>query len=145
MLTAPSPTHAPESRYAWWRLLMSLGLSTIGGVGLWSAVVVLPTIEAEFKVGRGGASIPYTATMTGFATGGVLMGAWSDKSGIMRPLLLGAVVLGAGFILGGLSGSYWQFVAVQALLIGMFGSSASFSPLVADVSHWFVKQRGIAV
>ena len=33
----------------------------------------------------------------------------------------------------------------QALLIGMLGSSASFGPLVADVSHWFVRRRGIAV
>jgi predicted MFS family arabinose efflux permease len=27
----------------------------------------------------------------------------------------------------------------------MLGSSASFGPLVADVSHWFVRRRGIAV
>ena len=52
----------------------SLALSTIGGVGLWSAVVVLPTIQAEFGVDRGGASLPYTATMVGFAIGGVLHG-----------------------------------------------------------------------
>ena len=44
-----------------------------------------------------------------------------------------------------LSTSYWQFVIAQALLIGMLGSSATFGPLVADVSHWFVRQRGIAV
>ena len=33
----------------------------------------------------------------------------------------------------------------QALLIGMLGSSATFGPLVADVSLWFVRRRGIAV
>jgi len=69
----PRPSLAPDGRHAWWRLAASLALSTIGGVGLWSAVIVLPTIEAEFAVGRGGASIPYTATMVGFAVGGVLM------------------------------------------------------------------------
>jgi hypothetical protein len=45
----------PDSVYAWWRLAASLVLSTIGGVGLWSVVVSLPAIEAEFGVDRGGA------------------------------------------------------------------------------------------
>ena len=33
----------------------------------------------------------------------------------------------------------------QAILIGMMGSAATFGPLVADVSLWFEKRRGIAV
>ena len=80
----PRPPRTPDGRYAWWRLAASLALSTIGGVGLWSAVVVLPTIQAEFGVDRGGASIPYTATMVGFAVGGVMMGRLADRFGIMR-------------------------------------------------------------
>ena len=135
----------PDSRYAWWRLAASLALSTIGGVGLWAAVVVLPTIQAEFGVGRGGASVPYTAAMVGFAIGGVLMGRVADRFGIMVPLLLGGPVLGIGFVAAGFAGSYWAFVLVQALLIGMLGSSATFGPLVADVSLWFHRWRGIAV
>jgi MFS family permease len=136
---------APDSLYAWQRLAVSLALSTIGGVGLWSAVVVLPIIETEFGVDRGGASLPYTATMVGFAAGGILIGRFADKLGIMLPLLVGAVTLGIGFLAAALSANYWQFVLAQALLIGMLGSSGTFGPLVADVSHWFVRQRGIAV
>ena len=63
-----------DSGYAWWRLLASLALSTIGGVGMWSVVVALPAIQAEFGIDRGDASLPYTATMVGFALGGVLHG-----------------------------------------------------------------------
>jgi MFS family permease len=138
-------TRTPDSSYAWWRLAVSLALSTIGGVGLWAAVVVLPTIEAEFAVGRGGASVPYTAAMVGFAIGGVLMGRLADRLGIMVPLLLSAPLLGLGFIAAAFTASYWQFVLVQALLIGMLGSSVTFGPLVADVSLWFLRWRGIAV
>ena len=54
-----------ESAYAWRRLVASLALSTIGGVGLWSVVVVLPAVQAEFGVARSSASLPYTATMLG--------------------------------------------------------------------------------
>ena len=47
----------PDSAYAWWRLLASLALSTMGGIGLWSVVVSLPAIQAEFGIDRGDASI----------------------------------------------------------------------------------------
>ena len=80
-MKATSPFQ-PDSRYAWWRLVSSLAIATISGVGLWSAVVVLPTIQAEFGVDRGGASLPYTATLVGFALGGVGMGRLADRFGI---------------------------------------------------------------
>ena len=48
----------------------SLALATIGGIGLWAAVITLPVIQQEFGIDRSGASLPYTMTMIGFATGG---------------------------------------------------------------------------
>jgi MFS family permease len=137
--------HAPDSLYAWGRVAASLGLATVGGIGLWAPVVVLTTIEQEFNVGRAGGSLPYTATMVGFAVGGITLGRLADKFGILVPLLIGAATLGLGFIAGAFSASYWQFIAIQALLIGMLGSSATFGPLVADTTHWFRRNRGIAV
>ncbi len=128
-----------------WRLLASLALSTIGGMGLWSVVVALPVIEAEFGVDRGDASLPYTATMVGFAFGGVVMGRLADRFGIMVPVMLGACMLGIGYVAAAQATSLWQFMLAQALLIGLLGSSATFGPLVADVSLWFRKRRGIAV
>jgi MFS family permease len=130
---------------AWRRLAAALALAAIGGVGLWSSVVVLPTVEAEFGVDRGGASIPYTATMVAFAIGGAVMGRLADRFGIMVPMILGSVMLGIGYFVAAASGSYWGFVAAQAVLIGGLGASSTFGPLVADISHWFVRRRGIAV
>jgi MFS family permease len=135
----------PDGPEAWWRLAAALALSTMGGIGLWSVVVSLPAIQAEFGVDRGEASLPYTATLIGFACGGVLMGRLSDRFGIVRPVILGALMLGLGYVLAANATSLWQFMLVQALLIGMLGSSATFGPLVADVSLWFVRRRGIAI
>lgn len=134
-----------DSGTAWRRLAAALALATIGGVGLWSAVVVLPTIEAEFGVDRAGASIPYTATMIAFALGGAFMGRLADRFGIMIPLLIGGAILGIGYFVAAAAPSYWTFVAAQAILIGGLGAASTFSPLVADISHWFVRRRGIAV
>ncbi len=134
-----------DSRYAWWRLLASVALSTIGGIGIWSTVVVLPSIEVEFGVDRGGASLPYFATMLGLAVGGITIGRLSDRFGIMPLLMFSSVMLGAGYVVSAQVTGYWQFVLVQAVMIGMLGASASFGPLVADISLWFRRRRGIAV
>ncbi len=134
-----------DSPTAWMRLGVALVLATIGGVGLWSPVVVLPVIEAEFGVDRGGASIPYTLSMVGFAAGGILMGRFADRAGISAPLTLGAVMIGVGYVLASMAQDYWAFVAAQAIVVGLLGSSATFGPLVADVSLWFRRRRGIAI
>ena len=137
--------YTPDSRYAWLRLFISLVLAVVGGIGLWLAVVVIPTIQAEFGVDRAGASLPYTATFVGFAFGGYTMGRVADRYGIAVPISISGLALGAGFMLAALSQSYWQFVVVQAVMIGFLGSASTFGPLVADASQWFLKRRGIAI
>jgi MFS family permease len=134
-----------ETPYAWRRLILSLVLSTIGGVGLWSAVVVLPAIQTEFGIARASASLPYTMTMVGFAFGGIATGRLADRFGIIFPVVGGAIALAVGYLVAAETTSLWQFVAVQGLVIGLFGSSATFGPLIADVSHWFARNRGAAV
>ncbi|RYF43453.1 MAG: MFS transporter [Comamonadaceae bacterium] len=134
-----------ESPYAWMRLVVSLVLMTVGGSGMYAVTVVLPRIQADFAVARGDASLPYTLTMIGFGFGGILMGRLSDRFGVMVPVAVGAVGLGAGFILAGLASSLWIFCLAQGLLIGLLGTSATFAPLVADTSQWFDRRRGIAL
>ena len=138
-------TTASEPRYAWLRLGIALLLSTLGGISLWSVVVVLPAVQAEFAVDRAAASLPYTATMIGFAVGGVLMGRMADRFGIMPPALIGAVALSVGYVAAGYAASLWQFALVHGVLIALFGGAATFGPIVADTSHWFTRRRGIAV
>src|ERR1700694_454450 len=106
-----SMTIEPDSRAAWIRPLLCLVLSTIGGIGMWSVIVIIPAIQTSFGIDRGTASISYTACMLGFAAGSVLMGNVSDRFGVRRSMLAGSAVLAAGFLLAGLSTSLWQFVA----------------------------------
>ena len=134
-----------ESPYAWARLAAAVMLMGLGGCGMYTVTVVLPLIQAEFGVSRGDASLPYTATMVGFTIGGVLMGRFSDRFGVMRPIIWGALCLGAGLALAAYAQSLWQFVIVHGVIVGLLGTSATFGPLVADISHWFTRRRGLAV
>jgi MFS family permease len=136
-----SPIDGP---YAWMRLAISVVLATIGGVGMWSVVVVLPQVQAEFGVDRAHASLPYTATMIGSAIGNVLIGRAIDRFGYWRPALVTSVGLSAGFLLAAMTNSILQFALVQGVLIGV-GCATIFGPLIADISNWFDRRRGLAV
>lgn len=135
---------AIDGPYALFRLAVSILLATMGSIGMWAVVVVMPAVQEEFGVDRADASLPYTLTMVGFAMGNAIVGRFVDRHGITLPIIVAATALGLGFALAAMSTAIWQIAAIQGLLIGV-GTSASFGPLIADVSHWFSRRRGIAV
>ena len=118
-------------------------ISTIGGVGMWSVIVSLPAVQAEFAIARAQATLPFTLAMFGFATGGVVMGRLLDRIGILGPVSVGAVALGIGYAGAANAHSLLAFALAHAV-IG-FGSSVTLGPLMADISQWFVRRRGLAV
>jgi MFS family permease len=136
--------YAVESPYAWLRLVVSLALSTIGGVGMWSVVVALPAVQADFGVARGDASFSYTLTMIGFGVASIALGRLADRFGIMVPVVAGAIAMAAGYAAAASAASLWWYALAQGVLIGA-GSAATFAPLLAHVSLWFTRRRGIAV
>src|ERR1044072_2554898 len=58
-----------DSPYAWRRLVRTLLVSTIGGVGMWSFIVALPTVQADFGVTRAETALHYTLVILGFWVG----------------------------------------------------------------------------
>ena len=134
-----------DSRYAWFRLAAALALITIGTAGMYVVVVALPSIEREFDAARSDASLPYAMIMIGWGLGGIVMGRLVDRFGVIVPVVIGACSLGLGLCAAGMARSLWQFALVNGFLIGFLGVSATFAPLLADISHWFTRRRGIAV
>ncbi|MBB5048515.1 MFS family permease [Rhodopseudomonas rhenobacensis] len=124
-------------------MAVALAIGSIGSVGMWSVVVVLPVVQAEYHTSRGAASLAFTLAMLGFGLGGVLTGKLTDRFGIVPAIGLGILALGLGYLGAGLSTSLWQFVLLH-LVIGV-GASATFGPLMAEASHWFERYRGLAV
>ena len=106
-------------------------------------MVALPAVQADFGVTRGEASLPYTLIMVGFGFGGLFMGWVTDRFGVFKALAGGAVLMALAYGLAGISTGVVTFALAQALL--GIGASATFSPLMADISHWFERRRGLAV
>ena len=121
----------------------AVAVSTIGSVGVWSVPVALPFVQADFGITRAEVALPYTLAMTGFALGGVAMGRLRDSFGVVVAIMLGSLALGIGFVGASLVPTPLMF-ALMHLFIGV-GASATFGPLLADMSQWFMRHRGIAV
>ncbi|MDD9909668.1 MAG: MFS transporter [Ahrensia sp.] len=132
-----------DSRYSWTRLAITLAIAIVCNVGMWAVIMVLPAVQAEFGTDRAAASLPYTATMFGFALGNLLIGRAVDRFGVMVTLMGAGVLIAASYF----AATYATSIAVLCLIhvgIGL-GTAAGFGPLMADISHWFMKRRGIAV
>ena len=135
--------YAPDGPYAFTRLALSLLVSTLVGAGMWAVIVVLPQAQLEFGVDRAAASLPYTVIMCTLAFATIALGRLTDRHGIVAPLAISTASLGVGFVLAGYAPNLFVFSAAHAL-IGV-GAGTGFGPMMADISHWFVKRRGLAV
>ena len=140
-MTQASPIH--DSAASWTRLAISLAISLVGSAGMWAIIVVLPGVQAEFGIERADASLPFTLTMFGFALGNFVIGRIVDRFGITAALIGAGGVVSLGFGAAAFAPNIATFAALH-FVIG-FGAAASFGPLIADISHWFLRRRGIAV
>ena len=127
------------------RLATALALMTLGCSAMYASVMVLEPAALEFKTGRGNSSLIYAAFSVGFAFGGLVMGRLADRIGIMFPAIIGSLALPAGLYLAAHGDSILEISLALSILCGFLGTSFTFAPLVADISHWFDRRRGLAV
>jgi len=133
-----------DSAYSWRRLALSVVISTVGSIGMWAIILVLPQVQKDFGIDRGDASLAYSATMVGFALGNFILGRFVDRYGIYLALVIAAIAQASGFALAAMTSNFWLFILLQGSLIGV-STAVTFGPLIADVSHWFHRRRGVAI
>ena len=141
----PSDSHhfTPDSRLAWVRLALALAIGSISGVGMWSVVVALPAVQAEFGVRVATLRCPIRHHAGLRPRRRRHRAGWPTASASSRRWRSGIVVARRRLCAAGLSATLWQ-LSPCIVLIGL-GTSASFAPLMAEVSHWFERRRGLAV
>ena len=99
----PSQGFTLDSRRAWVRLALAVTIASIGAVGMWSVVVVLPVVQGEFSATRGAVSLASTMIFMSFGLGGVATGRITDRYGIVPAVALSISFLAISFVLAGLS------------------------------------------
>ena len=128
-----------DSPYSFFRLAIGLLIATLGNVGIWIFVLVMPAIQKEFGIDRALASIPYVTIMVGFAFGNMYMGRLADRHGISKTLIISAIINASAFGLAMLSTSI-LFLSAVHFFIGV-AAAATFGPLMAGylLRMWPVK------
>jgi len=134
-----------ETPYGWAVITASVLLMTVGTAGFYVTVVNLKVLVAEFGWPRQIPSLAYSVALLGTGLGGIWMGKWTDRIGMMWPTIFGALAVVAGALVAARVEDWWSFLAAHGILIGFFGGGAMFSPLVANATRWFDRRRGIAV
>lgn len=132
-----------DSTYSWVRMAITLVVAVVINAGMWEIIAIMPAVQLEFGLDRAGASLPYTMTMIGFAVGNFVIGRAVDRFGVSLSLIGAALGVALGFFLAIISTSILMMSFAQ-LLVGL-ASAVGFGPLIADISHWFMKRRGVAM
>ena len=134
-----------EIPYGWVVVFVSLALHTIALGAPNILFVALKPIAADLGSLRSVPSFAYSLLMIGAGVGGIAMGLWMDKRGIVHPVLFGSTMIGLGALLASQSEGRWSLYVANGLLIGFLGKAALIAPLVTNATRWFDRRRGLAV
>ncbi|MCY4284280.1 MAG: MFS transporter [Thiotrichales bacterium] len=134
-----------ETTYGWVVVLASLALHSIALGAPTILFVALKPIAADLDTARAVPSLAYSLLMVGAGIGGIAMGRWMDRYGVMQPVLFGSVMICLGALLAGHAEDRWSLFIATGVFIGLLGKAAMIAPLVANVTRWFDRRRGLAV
>ena len=136
--------HLLDSRTAWVTTSAALAIMTIAYGAPLVVVVAMKQIAAELQTARSGPAAAGSLSYIGAAFGGIVAGWLAGRLGIRRIVIFGVTMVALGMLLSA-SGGLFELYVGHGVLMGLFGTSCMFSPLLTYVSLWFERRRGSAV
>src|SRR5438105_8263915 len=144
MKSSAASSATVDSRMAWVVASAACVILAIAyGAPLLAAVALKP-IAAEFGTARAAPAAAVSFALIGAAFGGIAAGWLAGRLGTRLIVLFGGAMLAGGLVLSA-SGGLAQLYVGHGVLMGLFGASCIFSPVVTYVSRWFERSRGAAV
>jgi MFS family permease len=131
--------------YGWW--IVAAGtviLFVSSGIGFYGHGVILDPLRNQH--GWSKATISSAITLYFFATGafGFLIGRLIDKYGPKWFLVIGSLVIGAGFVLLSFINATWQLYGIYLFMAVGF-CCTSLVPVNTLITNWFIRKRGFAM
>ncbi len=142
---APVPAGRLDRYYPWLVVLASLVMIVVGQGVMFVLSVLLKPITLEMGWPREVPSFAYACAFFGGGIGALYVGHLSDRFGMGPVSLLGAISIPTGALLAGYVTEPWQLYLVFGVLIGLAGNATIFAPLMANLTRWFSRNRGIAL
>ncbi len=110
----------------------------------YSFALFYPAMVAEFGWSRGATSGALSLGLIMYGLFAMPMGWLVDRIGPRRTLVASGVLFGLGTYLGSHITALWHVYALYGLVTAI-GMGAAWGPLVATISRWFARRRGLAV
>lgn len=144
MFKRQADTSRVDSFRSWVVANAALFVVTIAFGAPYITVVALTQIADD--IGGGARSVPalaFSLSSIGAGAGGLFFGWWAERVGILKPFILGTIFLIVGTALSGYGTKSSLYLGFG--LLGLLGIGALYAPLVAYVSKWFERRRGLAL
>lgn len=106
--------------------------------------VFFDPILTDFNWGKALTSGAFAVSTLMQGVSGILCGNLTDKIGPRLVMTIGAILLGAGYVLMAYISNAIQFYLVYGLVIGA-GVGCFWVPLLSTISRWFSRKRGLMV
>jgi len=130
--------------YGWVMVAIGALMTCVAFGAMFSLAVFLQPMTDATGWSRAGVSSAMTLNFLAMGVAAFAWGALSDRFGTRSVVLSGAVLLGLGLVLASRATSLSEFQLTYGLLVGVAAGSF-FAPMIAGVTSWFDRHRGLAV
>ena len=131
--------------YGWYVLAACFAMLFFNSGARYSFGVMFKPMIAEFGWSRGSISFAFFLNSVLWALSLVFVGRVYDRFGPRWIIIIGTVLISAGYALVSLIDSLWQFCICYGILVAI-GMGGTAVPLIAALmSRWFVRWRGLAI
>ena len=131
--------------YGWWLVAINGFISWVASVpivyalGVWAVA-----LESNFGWNRTQLSLAFTFSRIEGGLMGPVEGYLTDRMGTRRMVLVGLLVLGAGFLLFGQVRNLWMFY-LAFLVMNLGHGMCGWVPMMTLLNHWFARRRATAI
>ena len=131
--------------YGWWLVAISGFIMSIATVPLFHAMSLWAVaLEHQFGWNRTQLGLALTLTRVEGGIMGPVEGYLTDRVGTRRMVLVGLLIVGAGFLLFGQVRSLWMFYLAYVVMT-MGQGLGSWVPMMTLLNNWFARRRAIAI
>lgn len=147
-ISSPAPATpssvVPEGGYGWVVVASSFVVHVLVLGSIYTFGVYYPVYIEAFDASQGEVAWVGSIGAALMVGGGLWSGSYADRYGNNIVAAIGAVFVGAGFLLASYATSLWHLFLTQGFLAGV-GYSLSYIAGVSVVGQWFHQRRGLAI
>lgn len=138
---SPAVTRRPF--YGWAVVLAAFAVTFVGFGSVYTFSAFLEPLQRDFDASRGSVSLVFSLAGFLYFGMGIISGPLADRWGARPLVIVGMLLVGAGFALASVARTLLEVYLAYGLGVGL-GVGCAYVPAVAVVQRWFVKRRGFA-